>query len=148
MKAFSLILLAGIIMLLLGCGSSGSREEVQGGDGIEPLVASGTPSSTVPAVDLGTPSGIATPAVETKTPIGTATPPVETKTPASTVAPTAETKTPKATPAPLNASATLPMTVPPRLEERIFASPVIARVRLDSVSSWRAQPTYQGMKVS
>ena len=133
--------------MLLGCGLFDGGQVVQEGEGGTPPVVLETPTGTlVSPVVSETPKGTVAPPVETKTPTGTVAPPgrdedtgtvappVETKTPASTVAPTAETKTPKATPAPLSL-------VPPAydgptsLEERIFASPIIARVRLDSASS-------------
>ena len=121
MRTFSFILLMGVTMLLLGCGFSGSGEEVQGGDGIEPLVALATPSGTVAPVDFGTPSGTVVPTVETKTPSGT-------------VVPTVERNTPIGAPASLSLAPPA-YDGPTSLEERILASPVIARVRLDSTAS-------------
>ena len=84
MRIVSLILLAGMTLMFLGCGSSGGGQEAQEGWSVAPT------------------------AVETKTPIGTPAP------------------LPLAPPA---------YDGPTSLEERIFASPVIARVRLDSIAS-------------
>ncbi len=101
MKAFSFILLAGMTMLLIGCGLSGGEEEAQEGEATPAVL--GTPIDTVG------PSMVAeTPTVATKTPIGTA--------------------------APLSAARPF-YRGPTSLEERIFASPVIARVQLDSATS-------------
>ena len=87
-----------------------------------------------------------TPPPEFETPTDTGTPPVETKTPSATVAPPVETKTPSATVAPPRA-VPVPYYGPSSLEERALESPVIARVRLDSVSSTtESGNTYQGTK--
>ena len=82
--------------MLLGCGLSGGGQEAQEGDGVEPVVASATPT-------------------------GTAAPPLGSGTASSTAAPLS--------------SVPVLYTGPTSLEERILESPVIARVRLDSVSS-------------
>ena len=118
MRTFTFILLAGMTLMLLGCGLSGGGQEAQEGEAS---------------------------AAETKTPAGTVAPPVETQPPASTVSPLVATETPTGTASPpvvagdaykhsrrrLSAAPVL-YTGPTSLEERIFASPVIARVRLDS----------------
>ena len=113
MRAFSFILLAGMTMLLIGCGLSGGEEEAQEGEATPAVL--GTPIDTVG------PSMVAeTPTVATKTPIGTA--------------------------APLSAAPPF-YTGPTSLEERIFASPVIARVQLNSATSTvEIGTTYQGTK--
>ena len=101
MRAFSFILLAGMTMLLIGCGLSGGEEEAQEGEA--------TPAVLETPIDTVGPSVVAeTPTVATKTPIGAA--------------------------APLSAAPPF-YRGPTSLEERIFASPVIARVRLDSTTS-------------
>ena len=106
MRTVSLILLAGMTMMLLGCGLSGGGQEAREGGA---------------------------PAVETKTPPGTVAAPAVTATPSNTAAP--------AMVAPVGYDG------PTSLEERIFASPVIARVRLDSVSSTvESGNTYEGTK--
>ena len=107
MRTFSFILLAGMTLMLLACGLSDGGEEAQDG---------GTP-----AVETNTPTGTVTPTVESKTPIETELPPVETKTPIGTAAPLS--------------LAPVAYDGPSSLEERILASPVIARVRLDSATS-------------
>ncbi len=79
-------------------------------------------------------------------PMATQAPPPTTETSASTIAPSANTETSTATPTFLSI-APVPYDGPTSLEERIFASPVIARVRLDSVSSAaESGNTYQGTK--
>ncbi len=106
-RTFSFILLVGVTILLLGCGSSGIAEEVKGGDRIEPPVASGSTSDTAHSGNS--------------------------RTPANAVAPQSQ--------------APVAYDGPASLEERILASPVIARVQLDSVSSTtELGTTYQGMK--
>ena len=133
MRTFSLILLAGTILMFLACGLSDGGQEAHEGDEVEPLVASATPAGTAPAVETKTPAGTVSPPVATETTTGTASPPVAAETPAGTEAP-------------LSAAPVL-YTGPTSLEERIFASPVIARVRLDSVSSAAESGTTRlGMK--
>ena len=159
MRIFSFILLAGLTILLLGCGPSDSGQEALGGGTVPastetpsgtvaPPVVSVTPTTTATQpVAVDTPTATAIPAVATGTPTTTATQPVGTPTPSGGVAPPAATNTP--TPGVVR-----PLSVPPppydgprSLEERIFASPVIARVRLDSVSSVaESGSTYQGEK--
>ena len=160
MRTLSLILLAGVTIILLGCGlSDGGQEAQEGGTApaefetpagtlVSPVVSE-TPKGTVaPPVELERRTGTVTPPVELERHTGTVTPMVETKTAMGTVTPTVATKTPMGTAAPLSATPPL-YTGPTSLEERIFASPVIARVRLDSVSSTtELGPTYQGMKYS
>ena len=107
MRAFSFILLAGMTLMLLACGLSDGGEEAQ--EGGTPTVETETPTSMVP------------PPVELATPTGTAAPPLGLGTASGTAAP------PSAAP-PL-------YTGPTSLEERILASPVIARVQLDSANS-------------
>ena len=150
MRTATLILLVGVTMMLLGCGLSDGGQEFQAGEGGTPLVELETPTGTAsPPVVLETPTGTVTSLVGTGTPTGTAMPPVETPTPSGGVAPPTATITPTGTVTP-------PLNVPPSpyhgpksLEERIFVSPVIARVRFDSVSSTtELGPTYQGMKYS
>ena len=119
MSTFCFILIAGVTMMPLACGLSDGGEEAQ--DGGTPTVETETPTSTVP------------PPVELETPTGTATPPFGSGTPSGTATP-------------LSAAPVL-YTGPTSLEERILASPVIARVRLDSVSSAaESGTTYQGTK--
>ena len=130
MKAFSFILLAGMTMLLIGCGLSGGEEEAQEGE-------------ATPAV-LETPIDTVGPSVVAETPTATVTPMVETKTPVGTVTPTVATKTPIGTAAPLSAAPPF-YRGPTSLEERILASPVIARVQLDSATSTAESATiYDG----
>ena len=174
MRTATLILLTGVTMMLLGCGlSDGGQEAQEGGTApaefetpagtlVSPVVSE-TPKGTVaPPVELERRTGTVTPPVETErrtgtvTPpvelerrTGTVTPPVELKTPTATVTPPVVSETSTATLAPLLTVAPPLYTGPTSLEERIFASPVIARVRLDSVSSTtELGPTYQGMKYS
>ena len=153
-KIFSLILLAGMTMILLGCGLSHGGQEPQEVETAP--VELETPAGTVaphvetdtrtPSVATETPMDTETPPVETKTPAVSEAPPVETKTPTDSEAPSVLTNTPIATPAPLSL-APVAYDGPTSLEERIFASPVIARVRLDSVSSAaESGTTYQGTK--
>ena len=125
---------------------------------VAPPVETKTPTGTVaPPVELETTTATITPPVELETPIGEP-PPMETKTPTGTVAPPVELETPtgetppeesetsSGTAAPLNV-APVAYDGPASLEERIFASPVIARVRFDSVSSVaESGNTYQGEK--
>ena len=107
MRTFSFILLAGMTLMLLACGLSDGGEEAQ--EGGTPTVETETPTSMVPPpVELATPTGTAAPPLGSGTPSGTATP---------------------------LSSAPVLYTGPTSLEERVLASPVIARVRLDSVSS-------------
>ena len=175
MRTFTFILLAGMTMMLLGCGLFDGGQEAQEVETAP--VELETPTGTVaPPVELETPTGtVAPPPVELETPTGRVTPPevserptdtvappvvletptatvaspMETKTAMGTVTPTVATKTPIGTAAPLLTVAPPLYTGPTSLEERIFASPVIARVRLDSVSSTtELGPTYQGMKYS
>ena len=95
-RTANFILLAGMVVLLLGCGLFGSGGEGREGDGAEPPVGRKTPTNTV-------------------------APPGATEMPLSTVAPI---------------SLTPPLyTGPTSLEERILASPVIARVQLASTAS-------------
>ena len=105
--------------MLLACGLSDGGEEAQ--EGGTPTVETETPTSMVPPpVELATPTGTAAPPLGSGTPSGTATP---------------------------LSSAPVLYTGPTSLEERILASPVIARVRLDSVSSAaESGTTYQGTK--
>ena len=70
-----------------------------------------------------------------ETPTGTVTPMVETKTPSGGVAPPTATITPTGTVTPSLNVPPSPYHGPKSLEERIFESSVIARVRLDSMSS-------------
>ena len=94
--------------MLLGCGLSGGGQEAPVGDGVEPVVASATPT-------------------------GTAAPPLGSGTASSTAAPLS--------------SVPVFYTGPSSLEERIFASPVIARVQLNSATSTvELGTTYQGTK--
>ena len=171
MRTATLILLTGVTMMLLGCGLSDGGQEAQevetapveletpAGTVAPPPVVLETPAGTlVSPVVSETPKGTVAPPVETKTPKGTVAPPVETKTPTGTVAPPVELETPtgetppeesetsSGTAAPLNV-APVAYDGPASLEERIFASPVIARVRFDSVSSVaESGNTYQGEK--
>ena len=160
MRTATLILLTGVTMLLLGCGLSEGGQEAQEGEAtpaaletpagtLVSLVVSETPTGTVVSpVVSETPKGTVAPPVELERRTGTVTPPVELETPTGTVTPMVETKTPIGTVAPPTATitptgtVTPPLSVPPppydgprSLEERIFESSVIARVRLDSVSS-------------
>ena len=162
MRTATLILLTGVTMMLLGCGLFDGGQVVQEGEGgtapaefetpagtlVSPVVSE-TPKGTVaPPVETKTPTGTVAPPVELERHTGTVTPPVELETPTGTVTPMVETKTPIGTVAPPTATitptgtVTPPLSVPPppydgpkSLEERIFESSVIARVRLDSVSS-------------
>ena len=107
MRAFSFILLAGMTLMLLACGLSDGGEEAQ--EGGTPTVETETPTSMVPPpVELATPTGTAAPPLGSGTPSGTATP---------------------------LSSAPVLYTGPTSLEERVLASPVIARVQLDSATS-------------
>ena len=121
--------------------------ETPAGTVAPPPVVLETPTGTVtPLVELETPTGTVTPPVELERHTGTVTPMVETKTPIGTEVPSVATKTPIGMAAPLNV-APVAYDGPASLEERIFASPVIARVRLDSVSSVaESGNTYQGEK--
>ena len=107
MRTVSLILLAGMTMVLLGCGSSGGGQEAREGEA---------------------------PAVEAKTPPGTVAPPVVPEALTVIAAPPEVTAMPSNT-APPAMVAPPAYDGPTSLEERIFASPVIARVRLDSIAS-------------
>ncbi len=91
MRTVSLILLAGMTMMLLACGSSGGGQEAQEGGSVAPTAVSEKATGTV-------------------------APPVVPEAPTVTVAP-------------------IGYRGPTSLEERVFASPVIARVRLDSTAS-------------
>ncbi len=108
-------------------------------------------ASTVVACSSGeeekaTPTGAVAPPASTEMPTGTVTPPVETETPRATVTPPVETKMPSGAVTPPRA-VPLPYDGPVSLEERTLKSPVIARVRLDSVSSAaESGNTYQGTK--
>ena len=133
MRTAILILLTGVTMMLLGCGLFDGGQEAQEVE--TPPVELETPTGTVaPPVVSETPEGTVAPPVELERHTGTVTPMVETKTPIGTAAPTVATKTPIGTAAPLSATPPL-YTGPTSLEERIFASPIIARVRLDSTAS-------------
>ena len=147
MRTATLILLTGVTMMLLGCGLSDGGQEAQevetapveletpAGTVAPPPVVLETPTGTVtPLVELETPTGTVAPPVVLETPTATVASPMETKTAMGTVTPTVATKTPIGTAAPPSAVPVL-YTGPTSLEERILESPVIARVRLDSVSS-------------
>ena len=158
MRTATLILLTGVTMMLLGCGlSDGGQEAQEGGTApaefetpagtlVSPVVSEtyvGTVAppevSERPAV-LETPTDTVGPSVVAETPAALETPtatvasPMETKTPIGTEVPSVATKTPIGTAAPLSVPPP-PYDGPKSLEERIFESSVIARVRLDSVSS-------------
>ncbi len=120
MRTFTFILLAGMTLMLLGCGLSGDGQEAQEGE--------------ASAVETKTPAGTVAAPVETQPPASTVSPLVATETPTGTVSPPAVTATPSNTVAPLSA-APIAYRGSTSLEERIFASPVIARVQLDSVAS-------------
>ena len=121
MRTLSLILLAGVTMMFLGCGPSEGGQEALGGESTPAVLE--TPTDTVgPSVVAETPTGTVTPMVETKTPSGGVAPPTATITPTGTVTPSLNVP-----PSPYHG--------PKSLEERIFESSVIARVRLDSMSS-------------
>ena len=95
-----------------------------------------------------TPTATVAPAVEAETAAGATAPSAATKTPSDTATPALEMNTPIGIPAP-RSLAPVAYNGPTSLEERIFASPVIARVQLDSVSSTTELGTpYQGMKYS
>ena len=117
MRTFSFILLAGMTLMLLACGLSDGGEEAQ--EGGTPTVETETPTSMVPPpVELATPTGTAAPPLGSGTPSGTATP---------------------------LSSAPVLYTGPTSLEERVLASPVIARVQLDSATSTAESATiYDG----
>ncbi len=148
MRTWIFTVLAGMSILPLACGLSINEQEPQEGGSVIPTVVSEMHSVTVaPAVDRKTPTDTASPVVGPKTPTDTETSPVETNTSASTVPPSAATETPTdseapslltntpiGTPAPLSL-APPGYDGPTSLEERIFASPVIARVRLDSTAT-------------
>ena len=107
-RTSALILSIGMVTVLLGCGLSDGGQEAPVGDGVEPVVASATPT-------------------------GTAAPPLGSGTASSTAAPLS--------------SVPVFYTGPSSLEERIFASPVIARVQLNSATSTvELGTTYQGTK--
>ncbi len=118
MSKFNLFLLAGMAMMMLACGLSGSGQESWEGDGIDPPVERKTPVGTVTPATSATPAGAAAPPVQSETPSDKGTLPGATETPTNTVAPIGL--------APPGYDG------PTSLEERILASPVIARVRLDS----------------
>ncbi len=115
-----------------------------------------TPASTVkPRVQAESHTAVTrTPLVVTKTPVPTPAPeptppptPRPTPTPTGTETPAVALETPTGTGTPPISVAPPLYTGPTSLEERIFASPVIARVQLDSVSSTtELGTTYQGMK--
>ena len=153
-KIFSLILLAGMTMILLGCGLSDGVQEPQEVETAP--VEFETPAGTVaphvetdtrtPSVATETPMDTEAPPVETKTPAVSEAPPVETKTPAVSEAPPVETKTPSVPEASPRA-VPVPYYGPSSLEERALEAPVIARVRLDSLSSTtESGNTYEGTK--
>ncbi len=146
MRTFTFILLAGMTLMLLGCGLSGGGQEAQVG-GTPPTAGQETPAGTgATAVEPRPPPGTVAPPVEFGTPSGTVSPPVVSEAPAVTVAPPAVAETPLNTAAPTKV-APVAYRGSTSLEERIFASPVIARVRLDSVSSTvESGNTYQGTK--
>ena len=120
MRTFTFILLAGMTLMLLGCGLSGGGQEAQEGE--------------ASAAETKTPAGTVAPPVETQPPASTVSPLVATETPTGTASPPVEQETPTSTEAPLSAAPVL-YTGPTSLEERIFASPVIARARVDSTAS-------------
>ena len=153
MRTFSFILLAGMTIILLGCALSNDGQEGQ--DERAPSVEKKTPMSTMappvesgtstetaaPPIGSGTPTGAETPAVALKTPTGPQAPLVVMEAPTG-VAPTEGPERPSGTVAPpvapktpLGAMEPIPYKGPTSLEERILASPVITRVRLDFATS-------------
>ncbi len=122
-----MMVLAPLVCALLACGVFGDGREDVDGEVVLPSAVTATPSLVVPRTHTGK--------VEqaSATPTGTAAPPLGSGTASSTAAPL---------------SAARPFyTGPTSLEERIFASPVIARVQLNSATSTvEIGTTYQGTK--
>ena len=146
-QIFTFILLAGMTVWLLACSSPDGAQEAKEGSILMPTAASEVPTGTPESpVEMQAPKGKEEATVGVKTPAGTAVPLVETETPKTAVTPPLETRVssgavtlPRAVP--------LPYDGPISLEERALESPVIARVRLDSVSSSaESGNTYQGTK--
>ena len=107
-RTSALILSIGMVTVLLGCGLSDGGQEAAESGGEAKLVVAGTPPAVaVPTSVVPEPS----PSIGSPAPVGSETPPTSV--------------------APLS----IGYDGPSSLEERVFDSPVIARVRLDSATS-------------